>query len=334
MTKIPLVNDTQNMALALKLAKKGRFGVGENPMVGCVIVRNNIVISEGYHQKLGKNHAEINALEKINFNAKDCDVFITLEPCSHTGKTPPCVEALIRSQPKRVIIASLDTNPKVNSVQLLKNAGIEVVTKILESEAKTLNRGFFKRMATGLPFVTCKIASSLDGKTALQSGESKWITGQAARADVQILRAKNQAVITGSGTVLLDNPHLNVRNKNLPSPIKIIMDRNQKITDLSLNIFQGKRTIVSDKTPLEVLKMLGDMGINYALIEAGSRLSGAFFRKNLIDELILYQAPIMMGSSAKSMLNIKIETMNNSLPLNIKNISRVGVDIKIIAQPT
>lgn len=321
------------MALALQIAEKGIFGVGENPMVGCVIVRKNKIIATGYHQQFGGNHAEINALKKINFNAQNADIYLNLEPCSHQGKTPPCVETIIKSQPKKVIIATLDKNPKVSSVATMQAAGIEVITGILQDQANTLNRGFFKRMQIGMPFVSSKIASSLDGKTAMKSGASKWITDTYSRADVQKLRAKNQAIITGSNTVLNDNPNLNVRDKNLPSPIKIVMDRSGKITDKSLNIFQGEQTIITDKNPIQVLKMLGEMGVNNVLIEAGSKLNAAFLQANLIDECIIYQAPIIMGADAKSMFDITIKNMDKKINLKIQDIRIIGKDIKIIAQP-
>lgn len=321
------------MALALQIAKKGIFTVGANPMVGCVIVRDNQIIATGYHQQFGGNHAEINALEKINFNAQNADIYLSLEPCSHQGKTPPCVHKIIKAHPKKVIIATLDKNPKVSSVKLLQDSGIEVITGVLSAQATKLNRGFFKRMQTKIPFVSSKIASSLDGKTAMKSGESKWITGEYARADVQKLRAQHQAIITGSGTVLTDNPHLNVRDKNQPSPIKIVMDRSGKITDKSLNIFKGEKTIITDKTPIQVLKMLGEMQINSVLIEAGGRLNAAFLQKNLIDEYIIYQAAIIMGAQAHSMFAMTIKNMADKINLKVQDIRIIGKDIKIIAHP-
>lgn len=321
------------MAEALKLAEKGRFSVAGNPMVGCVIVRDDKVIATGYHKKFGQNHAEINALEKLDFNAKNASVYITLEPCSFHGKTPPCVDAIINSAAKQVIIASLDNNPKVNSIGRMKEAGIEVITGVLEGEANTLNRGFFKRMACNMPFVSCKIASSLDGKTALSSGESKWITSEFARDDVQTLRAKNQAIISGSGTVLADNPQLNVRDKTLPSPIKVIMDRSGKITDKRLNIFKQNPPIITNKNPKQVLQMLAGMEVNNVLIEAGAKLSGAFLEAGLIDEFIIYQAPVIMGSTARSMLNIDIKNIQHKVELKLSDIRMIGTDLKIIARP-
>lgn len=319
------------MTKALSLAQKGEFHVKANPMVGCVIVKKNQIIAQGYHKKFGDNHAEINALEQLDFNAKECDIFITLEPCSHQGKTPPCVDSIIKSNPKKVIIASLDNNPKVNSIKKMQGAGIEVVTGVLKTKADKLNRGFFKRMQTNMPFVTCKIACSLDGKNALNNGQSKWITSSASRKDVQKIRAKNQAIITGSGTILNDNPNMDVRIDKLPSPIKIVMDRSGKINDKKLNIFNGKRVIITDKTPKEVLIMLGNMGINNAIIEAGSKLNTAFLIDNLIDEIIIYQAPILMGNKAFSIFNMDIKDMQEKIKLNIKNIEMIQKDIKITA---
>ncbi len=321
------------MASALKLAKKGRFGVGSNPMVGCVIVHNGQIIANGYHQKIGQNHAEINALEKIDFQAQNADIYTTLEPCSHQGKTPPCVDMIIKAKPRQVIIASLDNSLRVSSVKLMQAAGIKVITGILEEQAQILNRGFFKRIQTQMPFVSCKIATSLDGKTALNNGQSQWITSEYARADGQQLRSHNQAIITGSNTVLNDNPRMDVRNPKLPSPIKIVMDRSGKIINKNLNIFKGMRTTITNKTPQQVLKMLGDMGINNTLIEAGAKLSGAFLQAGLIDEFVIYQAPVIMGSKTRSMLDFNIENMDAKIKLNIQDIRMIGTDIKIIAQP-
>lgn len=320
------------MQLALDLAKKGIYGIGANPMVGCVIVRNDEVVASGYHQKFGENHAEINALEKIDFNAQNCDIYITLEPCSHFGNTPPCVDSVIKSNPKKVIIASLDSNPKVDSVEKMKNAGIEVIFGILSEKEQILNRGFHKRMKAGLPFVSCKIACSLDGKIALKNGESKWITGELARADVQKMRAINQALISGSTTVLMDNPHFNVRDKNKPSPLKVIMDRSGKITDKSLNIFNGSEVIISDELPLEILKLLGKKGVNNALIEAGGKINNAFLQMGLIDELIIYQAPIIMGEDAKNSFAAIVDTMSDKIIWRLISVEKIGDDIKMVYQ--
>jgi diaminohydroxyphosphoribosylaminopyrimidine deaminase/5-amino-6-(5-phosphoribosylamino)uracil reductase len=321
-------DDNYYMQLAIDLAKKGQYLVAKNPMVGCIIVKNNKIIADGFHEIFGENHAEINALQKINFKANNCDIYITLEPCSHFGKTPPCVDKVIQANPKRVIIASLDPNPKVSSIKKMQNAGIEVIIGVLEDGANYLNRGFFKKIKTGLPFLTCKIASSLDGATALKSGESKWITGKQVKQDVFKLRSKNQALITGSGTVLADNPSMSVRLENLPSPIKIVLDRSGKITDKSLNIFKGEKTIITNKSPLEVLKMLGEIGVNYCMLEAGSKLNSAFLP--YIDELIIYNAPIIMGSVNLPMFEKNITKMSDKITLKVKSVAKIGDDIKTI----
>ena len=234
--------DTECMALALKLSKLGQAGVGANPMVGCVISRDDKIIAKDYHHQYGQEHAEINALNQIGHKAENCKLYVTLEPCSHHGKTPPCINAIIKAGIKKVYVATLDPNPLVSGsgVKLMKENGIDVEIGLLENNAIEVNRGFFKRMTTGLPFITSKIAMSLDGRVAMRSGESKWITSEASRADVQILRSQNQAILTGSGTILNDNPMLTVRNKKLQSkPLRVIIDSSNSIKDKSLNIFSS-----------------------------------------------------------------------------------------------
>ncbi len=339
-------NDTYYMSLALKLAHKGQYGVRSNPMVGCIITKNNNIIAQGYHQNFGEPHAEINALTQINHQANDTTLYVTLEPCAHQGKTPPCAQALINAGVKKVIIASLDPNPLVGGkgVTMLENAGIEVVIGLLENEAKQLNRAFIKRMKTGLPFVTCKIAMSLDGKTAMASGESKWITGEVARLDVQKLRANNQAIMTGSGTILADNPLMTVRLDNIDNtPLRVVVDGKNQITNTHLNIFSedantqvfnSENTKINDTGKLDlndILSQLATQDINSVLLEAGPSLIGAMVTARLIDEFIIYTAPILMGSDANSMMNLSIQKMNNKLELNIQDIRMVGEDIKITA---
>ncbi|MBT4974544.1 MAG: bifunctional diaminohydroxyphosphoribosylaminopyrimidine deaminase/5-amino-6-(5-phosphoribosylamino)uracil reductase RibD, partial [Gammaproteobacteria bacterium] len=234
--------DTECMALALKLSQFGRKAVGANPMVGCVISRDDKIIAQDYHRLYGEAHAEVNALEKINYKGENTKVYITLEPCSHFGKTPPCAEALIRAGVKKVFIAMLDPNPLVSGrgMRVLQDSGIEVEVGLLEEEANIINRGFVKRMITGLPFVTSKIAMSLDGRTAMKNGESKWITSEASREDVQMLRSLNQAILTGSGTIKSDNPMMTVRTENANSnPLRVVVDSNNIITNKSLNIFSS-----------------------------------------------------------------------------------------------
>ncbi len=341
-------NDRQNMALALNLAARGKYDVAGNPMVGCVITKNERVIAQGYHQKFGAAHAEINALAQIHHKAIGAVVYLTLEPCAHFGKTPPCVEALIKSGVKKIIIAMVDPNPLVGGrgIQRLKNAGIEVKIGLLEAEARALNRGFIQRMKIGRPFVVCKIAMSLDGKTSMKSGQSKWITGAPARQDVQQLRADNQAILTGSGTILADNPALTVRLDGInATPLRAVIDGQNQITQRTLRIFSPEApTLIfnPNNTPLlntgkldlaNILTQLGKRGLNTVLLEAGPKLIGAMIERRLIDEFVIYCAPILMGNAANSWANIALEKMADTVQLEIKNIAMIGADIKIIARP-
>ena len=340
--------DSQCMALALKLSMKGRSTVGANPMVGCVITRDGKIIAQDYHQEYGNAHAEVNALNQIKLQAKDTIMYVTLEPCSHYGKTPPCTKSIIKSGVKKVIVAMLDPNPLScgKGADLLKNAGIEVDVGLLENEVRDLNRGFVKRMLTGLPFVTSKIAMSLDGKTAMSSGESKWITSEQSRNDVQKLRHNNQAIMTGSGTVIKDNPNLTVRlNDSEISPLRVVIDSGDKITNQKLNIFSSEAsTLVLNSNNSSVLSngkidlkatliKLGEMGINNLLVEAGSGLNGAMIEMGLIDEYIIYTAPIILGSDAQSMVQIPLTKMAEKINLDIIEIRIIGEDIKIKAIP-
>ena len=340
--------DSQCMALALKLSMKGRSTVGANPMVGCVITRDGKIIAQDYHREYGKAHAEVNALDQIKHQAKDAIMYVTLEPCSHHGKTPPCTKSIIKSGVKKVIVAMLDPNPLScgKGADLLKDAGIEVDVGLLENEARELNRGFVKRMLTGLPFVTSKIAMSLDGKTAMSSGESKWITSEQSRNDVQKLRHNNQAIMTGSGTVIKDNPNLTVRlNDSEISPLRVVIDSGDKITNQKLNIFSSEAsTLVLNSNNSSVLSngkidlkatliKLGEMGINNLLVEAGSGLNGAMIEMGLIDEYIIYTAPIILGSDAQSMVQIPLTKMAEKINLDIIEIRIIGEDIKIKAIP-
>jgi diaminohydroxyphosphoribosylaminopyrimidine deaminase/5-amino-6-(5-phosphoribosylamino)uracil reductase len=340
------INDTQNMALALKLASQGKYGVKSNPMVGCVIVKHEKIIAKGYHQTFGKAHGEINALQQINHQAQGATFYVTLEPCSLQGKTPSCVQAIIDSGAKTVIITMLDPNPLVNGkgIAMLENAGIEVKIGLLENDALALNQGFIKRMKINQPFVRCKIAMSLDGKTSMNSGESKWITSETARLDVQKLRANHQAIMTGSGTIINDNPLMTLRLDNINStPLRVVIDGKNQITDTSLNIFNtdaptlilnpaNTKTLASGKLDLgDVLTQLGNQGINNVLLEAGPKLIGAMIKSNLIDEFIIYMAPILMGSDANSMLNLVIKNMADKIKLNIVDVRMLGDDIKITA---
>jgi len=336
------------MALALKLSKLGQAGVGANPMVGCVISRDDKIIAKDYHHQYGQEHAEINALNQIGHKAENCKLYVTLEPCSHHGKTPPCINAIIKAGIKKVYVATLDPNPLVSGsgVKLMKENGIDVEIGLLENNAIEVNRGFFKRMKTGLPFITSKIAMSLDGRVAMRSGESKWITSEASRADVQILRSQNQAILTGSGTILNDNPMLTVRNKKLQSkPLRVIIDSSNSITDKSLNIFSSdSETLILNPTNSKILKngkidlksaliKLGEMGINNVLLESGSGLNGAMMESSLIDEFIIYTAPVILGSDAQAMMELPFKKMSEKISLNILELTQVANDLKIRAKP-
>ena len=338
--------DIECMALALKLSKKGRASVGANPMVGCVITRDGKIIAQDYHRKYGDAHAEVNALDQINHQAKDTKIYVTIEPCSHQGKTPPCTTSLLKSGVKKVVIAMPDPNPLVSGkgIKLLKEKGIEVDIGLLQSEAMELNRGFVKRKKTAMPFVTTKIAMSLDGGTAMNSGESQWITSEASRLDVHKLRNKNQAIMTGSGTIINDNPKMTARLRNSESkPLRVIVDSGNKITDQKLNIFSSdastlilnddnSRLLPNGKIDLKsALTKLGEMGINNLLLEAGSGLNGAMLEAGLIDEFIIYNAPVILGSDTKPMIEIPITKISEKIKLNILDIRKIGEDIKIKA---
>ena len=338
--------DTECMALALKLSKSGRSSVGANPMVGCVITCDGKIIAKDYHRYYGKAHAEVNALNQIKHQAKGAKLYVTLEPCSHQGKTPPCTKALIKAGLKKVFVAMLDPNPMVSGrgVKLLKDASIEVDIGLLQSEAMELNRGFVKRMKTGRPFVTSKIAMSLDGGTAMSDGESQWITSKAARLDVHKLRSDNQAIMTGSGTIINDNPKMTARlNDSETNPLRVIVDSGNMISDQKLNIFSSDAStlILNDdnssilpngKIDLKLaLIKLGDMGINNLLLESGSGLNGAMLEAGLIDEFIIYTAPVILGSDTKPMIEIPLNKISEKIQLNILDIRKIGEDIKIKA---
>ena len=292
------------MLRCIQLAKNGFGTTYPNPLVGSVIVHESKIIGEGWHYQSGKPHAEVNAINSVKNTSllSKATIYVNLEPCSHTGKTPPCVQAIINSGVKKVIISTLDPNPLVSGkgVDMLKNTGIEVLSGLLEYQACEQNRGFIKRMKTGLPFVTCKIAMSLDGKTSMSSGESKWITSDSARVDVQKLRSKHQAVMTGSGTILADNPLMTVRLEHLnTTPLRVVIDGKDKVTDKALNIFSkdaptqvfnSKNTKLNrlEKLDLQdILTQLGTQDINSVLLEAGPGLVGAMIEENLIDEFVI-----------------------------------------------
>ncbi|MBR9726508.1 bifunctional diaminohydroxyphosphoribosylaminopyrimidine deaminase/5-amino-6-(5-phosphoribosylamino)uracil reductase RibD [Shewanella intestini] len=350
--------DSQMMTLALQLAERGRYTTRPNPCVGCVITLGKTILSQGYHRVAGQGHAEANALKDLaerGISAKGATAYVTLEPCSHYGRTPPCAEGLINANVSRVVVAVLDPNPQVagRGINMLRHAGIEVDVGLYEQQAYKINRGFMKRMKQGLPWVTLKVAASLDGKTALANGVSKWITTPQARQDVQRLRAQSCALITGVNTVEMDDPSLNVRYSQLGSlqqaltekevhqPLRVVLDTHAKLTpNFQIFAVQSPILLVSHTPYSDVIKAqmpahvsyfttdLNDSGrinlnavlihlgqqCNSVLVEAGATLCGSVLEQGLADELILYQAPKILGSEARNMLKLPDYSIMDSLP--------------------
>ncbi|WP_286740553.1 MULTISPECIES: bifunctional diaminohydroxyphosphoribosylaminopyrimidine deaminase/5-amino-6-(5-phosphoribosylamino)uracil reductase RibD [unclassified Pseudoalteromonas] len=360
--------DEMYMARAIELAKKGRFTTTPNPNVGCVLVKDNHIIGEGFHQLAGQGHAEVNALAVAGENAKGATAYVTLEPCSHYGRTPPCAEGLKAAGVVKVIAAMVDTNPQVagKGLKILSDAGIEVAFGLLEQQARALNLGFFKRMEQGLPYVTCKMAASIDGKTALKNGQSKWITGSAARQDVQLHRAQSCAILTGADTVITDDAKLNVRLSELPQalptdlplrqPVRVIIDSQNRLTP-ELAVFNIESEIIIFTTKVDkstqwphfvrhievpqqnnkvnltsVLAHLAKLQFNHVYLEAGATLAGKMTELNLIDEYIFYLAPKLMGGDAKSLVNFApLTDMQNTVNLTFKECVKIGDDLRITA---
>lgn len=355
--------DHNNMTLALRLAEQGLYSTMPNPRVGCVIVKNNQIIGEGAHLKAGEPHAEILALRQSGEAAKGATLYVTLEPCSHTGRTPPCAEALVNAGLARVVVAMQDPNPQVagSGLALLKSHHIEVACGLMESQARDLNPGFISRMTRQMPFIRSKIAASLDGKTALNNGSSQWITSEPARLDVQHWRARSCAILTGVGTVLADNPSMTVRNIEVScQPLKIIVDSQLSIST-NAKILQNGNTMIAFAKPNSekesellssgaellcipnsdgkvclktLLSHLASREINEVLCEGGEGLNGALLAQGLIDELLMYYAPKLMGGNAKSMFAMPEFThMNQAITLDILDIRKIGVDIRLRAKP-
>ena len=355
-------DDHAYMSQALQLAEKGLYSTSPNPRVGCVIVRDGKIAGSGWHVQTGQPHAEINALNIAGGAAQGATVYLTLEPCSHYGRTHPCAEALIRAKVAKVIIAMQDPNPLVagKGASLLKQSGINVLVGLMGEWAKDLNVGFVSRMINNRPWVRMKIAASLDGKTALNNGVSQWITGEAARHDGHRLRARSCAVLTGIGTVLEDDPQLSVRFiETSRQPLRIIIDSQLKIpttakvlrgegelifttTDNKERISAlkeaGARPIIlpSEKGKIDLaglMQILADFEINELLVEAGNRLSSAFIREGLVDELIIYLAPHLIGNRAMGMLQLpELTDLSEKYNLKIKDLRMVGEDIRIMSR--
>jgi len=361
------VEDHRHMASALRLAERGLFTTTPNPRVGCVIVKDGFVVGEGWHEKAGGPHAEVHALRAAGARAKGATAYVTLEPCSHHGRTPPCADALIDAGIARVVAAMRDPNPQVagRGLELLTLAGIEVQTGLLEGEARELNIGFISRMTCGRPWVRLKTASSLDGKTALRNGESKWITGPAARADVQRWRARACVILTGVGTVLADDPQMNVREivasdqAGLRQPLKVIVDSHLR-TPPSAKILTGGAFIACTKAEYlrrEVLETagaqvielpgtdgrvdldalmleFGRQGINEVHVEAGATLNGALLAAGLVDEWISYIAPVAMGHAARGLFDMpELREMADRRRFNLHDLRQIGDDLRLRLRP-
>jgi len=368
------MSDQVFMQQALDLAKRGRFTTSPNPNVGCVIVQDGEVIGQGWHKKAGEGHAEVNALREAGDKARGATAYVTLEPCSHHGRTPPCCDALIAAGISRVIVAMQDPNPQVagRGLHRLRQAGIDVEFGLLAAEAEALNRGFLKRMRTGFPWVQLKMASSLDGRTAMANGESKWITSSAARQDVQAFRALASAILTTSKTVLADNPSMNIRwselspaaqvsiggEELLRQPIRVVLDRHRQVKDdktlFTVTEAQTWRVVTQpgedsscwaktlvvpehqENIDLVALMMvLGKQEVNTVWVEAGASLAGQLLQAGVVDELILYMAPTLMGTDARGLCVLPgLEHLAQALRFEIQDVQQVGPDIRIILQPT
>ncbi len=354
--------DFEMMSRALKLAKRGIYTTAPNPNVGCVIVRDGEIVGEGHHHRAGEPHAEVHAMRMAGDKAEGATAYVTLEPCSHYGRTPPCAEGLIKAKVARVVCAMEDPNPKVagRGFQMLRDAGVEVQVGLLENEAIELNKGFIKFMQTGMPYVQLKMAASLDGQSALSNGQSQWITSPKARQDVQRYRALSGGVLSTSKTVIDDNASLNVRWDDLPNSVKahypqdevrqphrVILDRQSQLSDdLKLFNTDGERIIVSqggDIAPeldkngqvdlAATLKAVASVShINHLWVEAGATLASSLIKANLVDELIVYLAPKLMGCDGRGLIGtLGLTEMAHVIDLTITDVRMVGVDIRITA---
>ncbi|MBZ6567301.1 bifunctional diaminohydroxyphosphoribosylaminopyrimidine deaminase/5-amino-6-(5-phosphoribosylamino)uracil reductase RibD [Klebsiella sp. JL973] len=360
------MQDELYMARALKLAARGRFTTHPNPNVGCVIVKDGEIVGEGFHYRAGEPHAEVHALRMAGEKAQGATAYVTLEPCSHQGRTPPCCEALIAAGVSRVVAAMQDPNPQVagRGLYRLQQEGVDVSHGLMMNEAEALNKGFLKRMRTGFPWIQLKMGASLDGRTAMASGESQWITSPQARRDVQRLRAQSHAILTSSATVLADDPALTVRwdelnadtqalypQENLRQPLRIVIDSQNRVTPQHRIVEQAGETLFArtrederqwpenvrtllvpehnGRLDLVVLMMLlGKQQINSIWVEAGSTLAGALLEAGLVDELIVYIAPKLLGSDARGLCVLPgLEKLEQAPHFKFNEIRHVGPDI-------
>ncbi len=353
--------DHQHMSHALRLAERGAFTTRPNPMVGCVIAHGDDVIGEGFHQRAGEPHAEVLALQAAGDAARGATAYVTLEPCAHTGRTGPCAHELIAAGIGRVVVAMRDPFPQVDGAGMdrLRAAGITVESGLMEAQARQLNRGFLSRVVRGRPWVRVKLATSLDGRTATSSGDSKWISGEASRLDVQQWRARAGAIITGANTVLADDPSLNVRLSDetpFEPPLRVVLDpglatiARGKVRDGSaptlyihapdvkppreISVQRASVAVSAGRLDLHaVLKLLAEREINEVQVEAGATLAGAFFTSGLVDELLLYVAPILLGDKSRPLLaGLDINEMTQRVQLELIESRMVGNDQRLLLQ--
>lgn len=350
------------MARAIRLAALGAYTTRPNPMVGCVLARDDDVVGEGWHRRAGEPHAEVHALESAGERAKGATAYVTLEPCAHTGRTGPCADALIAAGVVRVVAAMQDPFPKVDGsgLEKLRAAGVVVETGLLEGEARELNRGFVSRVVRGRPWLRVKLATSLDGRSALASGDSKWISSEASRKDVQRWRARAGALLTGAGTILADDPSLTVRlpeGTEVSPPLRVVLDPGLATTGRG-KVREGDAPTLylhapDVKTPRglradhahvtverglfdlrAVLQLLAGRGINEVQVEAGATLAGAFLEAGLVDELLLYVAPVVLGNQARPLFGgMDVGTMADRVELQVVDTRRLGPDIRVLLRP-
>ena len=354
--------DHRYMARALELAERGLYTTTPNPRVGCVIVRDGAVAGEGWHERAGAAHAEVNALAQAGQRARGATAYVSLEPCAHQGRTGPCTQALIQAGVARVVAALQDPNPKVGGKGLdeLRHAGIEAAAGLFENEARELNIGFVSRMARGRPWVRLKVAASLDGKTALNNGKSQWITGEAARRDGHHWRARACAVLTGGGTVHADDPRLTVRDvPTTRQPLRVVVDSKLE-TPPAAKILEGGGTLIvaarDEKAKIAALKARGaevvvmpnsagkvDLGsllgelarreVNEIHVEAGFRLNGSLVREGWVDEVLIYLAPSLIGDKAPGMFELpELTELSGRRELRITDVRMIGPDIRVMAR--
>ena len=358
--------DRGAMQRALELAERGLHSTDPNPRVGCVIVQGGRTVGEGWHERAGEAHAEVVALRAAGSEAQGATAYVTLEPCSHVGRTPPCVDALIAARVRRVVFAMLDPNPRVHGrgAERLAAAGIQAAWGLMAEEAAELNIGFVKRMLQGTPFVRLKLAMSLDGRTALASGASRWITDEEARADVHHWRARSSAILTGVGTVLADDPRLDVRTSPPPprQPMRIVLDAELR-TPPNARLFDSAGVVMlftsshdrARREPLElrgariehvtdggdgrldltqILKRLAELEVNEVHVEAGASLAGSLIRSGIVDELLLYVAPILLGPQARPLVDLPLLTELGASPrYRIVDTRNIGSDLRLRLRP-